>query len=63
MSLRAVVHLKPGQVGDSAMTKALQDFVKNQLMPFKYPRTVSYVPELPKTGTGKIDRQSVKSLA
>jgi benzoate-CoA ligase family protein len=63
MSLRAVVHLKPGQVGDSAMTKALQDFVKNQLMPFKYPRTVSYVPELPKTGTGKIDRQSVKFLA
>jgi acetyl-CoA synthetase len=32
-------------------------------MPFKYPRTISYVDELPKTGTGKIDRRAVKEMA
>ncbi len=63
MSLRAVVHLKPGQVGDAAKTKELQDFVKQRLLPFKYPRLVLYVAELPKTGTGKIDRQAVKAMA
>jgi len=62
MSLRAVVHLKPGHVEDAAKTKELQDFVKERLLPFKYPRTVKYVGELPKTGTGKIDRQAVKAM-
>jgi acyl-coenzyme A synthetase/AMP-(fatty) acid ligase len=62
MSLRAVVHLKPGHVGDAAITEELQDFVKERLLPFKYPRTVHYVGELPKTGTGKIDRQAVKAM-
>ena len=42
------------------MTKELQDFVKRRLLPFKYPREVVYLPELPKTGTGKIDRQALK---
>jgi benzoate-CoA ligase family protein len=59
MSLRAVVHLKSDQTGDSTMTRLLQDFVKTTLLPFKYPRTVEYVTELPKTGTGKIDRQAL----
>lgn len=62
MSLHAIVHLKAGRTGDSAMTKILQDYVKTTLLPFKYPRRVTYVTELPKTGTGKIDRQAVKSM-
>ncbi|ACM28751.1 benzoate-CoA ligase family protein [Rhizobium rhizogenes] len=62
MSLHAVVHLKAGQAGDGTMTKVLQDYVKTTLLPFKYPRAVTYVAELPKTGTGKIDRQAVKSM-
>jgi benzoate-CoA ligase family protein len=62
MSLGAVVHLKPGQVGDAAKTKELQDFVKSRLLPFKYPRTVTYAEELPKTGTGKIDRRAVRAM-
>src|SRR5207237_290 len=43
-------------------TRALQMFVKEQLLPYKYPRRVVYMDTLPKTGTGKIDRQALKSL-
>jgi acetyl-CoA synthetase len=37
----------------------LQDFVKAKLLPYKYPREVKFTNELPKTGTGKIDRQAL----
>lgn len=40
--------------------RELQDFVKRRLLPYKYPRVVEFVAELPKTGTGKIDRQALK---
>jgi acyl-coenzyme A synthetase/AMP-(fatty) acid ligase len=40
-------------------TKMLQDFVKTKLLPYKYPREIRFVDELPKTGTGKIDRQAL----
>ena len=36
--------------------KALQDFVKAKIAPYKYPRAVAFVDELPKTKTGKIQR-------
>ena len=42
--------------------KMLQEHVKTTLMPHKYPRRIVFVSDLPKTGTGKIDRQAVKSL-
>jgi acetyl-CoA synthetase len=45
---------------EAAMTAALQRFVKSRLLPYKYPRFVLYVENLPKTGTGKIDRQALK---
>jgi acyl-CoA synthetase (AMP-forming)/AMP-acid ligase II len=38
MTLKAYVALRPGHAGDAATTKALQDFVKRTLVPFKYPR-------------------------
>jgi acetyl-CoA synthetase len=37
----------------------LQDFVKEKLLPYKYPREIKFIDELPKTGTGKIDRQAL----
>jgi acyl-coenzyme A synthetase/AMP-(fatty) acid ligase len=37
----------------------LQEHVRGALMPFKYPRIVEYRDALPKTGTGKIDRQGL----
>lgn len=59
MALRAVVCLRAGVAVDEGTTRGLQDHVKAQLAPFKYPRLMDYVDELPKTGTGKIDRQAL----
>jgi benzoate-CoA ligase len=50
---KAFVVLKPGGAATDAELKA---FVKDRLAPYKYPRTIEFVPELPKTATGKIQR-------
>lgn len=63
MSLRAWVALRPGIAADVDTTRALQDFVKQRLLPYKYPRVIEYLEMLPKTGTGKIDRQVLKARA
>ena len=52
----AAVVLKPGHQGDAAMVKALQDHVKATIAPYKYPRRVLFLNELPKTATGKLSR-------
>ena len=50
---KAFVVLKPGQQTDEAALKA---FVKDHLAPYKYPRQIEFVDDLPKTATGKIQR-------
>ena len=50
---KAFVVLKPGQQADEAALKA---FVKERLAPYKYPRLIEFIDELPKTATGKIQR-------
>jgi benzoate-CoA ligase len=50
---KAFVVLKPGGEASEAELKA---FVKDKLAPYKYPRLIEFVPELPKTATGKIQR-------
>ena len=55
--VQAHVVLKPGVTGD---IKALQDFVKARIAPYKYPRSVKFVDSLPKTQTGKIQRFRLK---
>ncbi len=56
MVVKAFVVLKPGAVGDAAQIKALQEHVKAMLAPFKYPRQIEFVPRLPRTETGKLQR-------
>ena len=58
-ALKAFVVLDDGSNGSEDTTRLLQDYVKGRLLPYKYPRTVAYLNKLPKTGTGKIDRQSL----
>jgi 2-aminobenzoate-CoA ligase len=41
----------------------LQDFVKAEIAPYKYPRAIEFVPELPKTATGKLQRFRLRALA
>ena len=60
MTLRAVVRLGDSVEESDATRTRLQDFVKDRLLPFKYPRIVEFVADLPKTGTGKIDRQALR---
>ena len=52
---RAYVVLKPGASGDG-LAEELRAFVKDRLAPYKYPRWIEFVPELPKTSTGKIQK-------
>jgi benzoate-CoA ligase family protein len=63
MTLKAWVALRPGILAHADTTRALQDFVKQRLLPYKYPRVVEYLETLPKTGTGKIDRQALRRLS
>src|SRR5229473_1439083 len=59
MTLKAVVVMNSGTFDATDATKMLQDYVKAKLLPYKYPRDIRFVDELPKTGTGKIDRQAL----
>jgi 2-aminobenzoate-CoA ligase len=54
--VKAFVVLRPGQVGDAAMVKTLQDFAKQAIAPYKYPRAVEFCDALPRTETGKLQR-------
>lgn len=53
---KAYVVLRPGHAWHDGMEAQLQDFVKRSLAPYKYPRRIECVAELPKTATGKIQR-------
>jgi len=63
MVILAYVVLKPGEAADPAQVKALQDHVKHTLAPYKYPRDVRFVPALPRTETGKLQRFALRKMA
>jgi acyl-coenzyme A synthetase/AMP-(fatty) acid ligase len=54
--VRAVVVLRDGHEPSDALAKELQDHVKGQTAPYKYPRIVDFADELPKTASGKVQR-------
>jgi benzoate-CoA ligase len=60
---KAFVVLRSGVQASSALTVALQQHVKSHLAPFKYPRWIEFVAELPKTATGKIQRFKLRATA
>jgi acetyl-CoA synthetase len=62
MTLKAVVVMNKPDFEAEETTRRLQDYVKAKLLPYKYPREVKFIDELPKTGTGKIDRQAVMKM-
>ena len=61
--VKAYVVLRPGESGDAAMTRALQDHVKATIAPYKYPRAIEYVASLPRTQTGKLQRFELRRMA
>jgi benzoate-CoA ligase family protein len=60
---RAFVVLKDSALADETLSTAIQDFVKERIAPYKYPRRIDFVDELPKTATGKIQRFKLRAVA
>lgn len=59
-AVKATVVLAEGFTGSTTLTKELQMWVKQKTAPYKYPRIVEYVEELPKTVNGKIRRAAIR---
>ena len=60
---KAFIVVKPGVAADAALAEALQRHVKERLAPYKYPRWIEFIAELPKTATGKIQRFKLRERA
>jgi acyl-coenzyme A synthetase/AMP-(fatty) acid ligase len=58
--VRAVVVLRDGWAADDALVRALQDHVKAETAPYKYPRVVEFAPTLPRTASGKLRRAALR---
>ena len=60
--VKAFIALQAGQTGDEAMVRTLQDFVKQTVAPYKYPRAIAFIDRLPRTQTGKLQRFKLREL-
>jgi len=60
--VKAFVVLRPEVSDPSSMATALQDFVKAQIAPYKYPREIEFVESLPRTETGKVQRFKLRQM-
>jgi 2-aminobenzoate-CoA ligase len=59
--VKAFVVLKQGCEPSPAMVSSLQDFVKQSIAPYKYPRAIEFVARLPRTETGKLQRFKLRT--
>jgi benzoate-CoA ligase len=57
----AFVVLKSGRAPCEALAEELKQHVKSRLAPYKYPRWIEFIEELPKTGTGKVQRFKLRA--
>jgi acyl-coenzyme A synthetase/AMP-(fatty) acid ligase len=60
--VKAFVILAPGHDPSEKLVKAIQDHVKGETAPYKYPREIEFVQELPKTLSGKIRRVELRKI-
>ncbi len=63
MIVKAYVVLAPGHAPSDALVGELQAHVKREIAPYKYPRAIEFVTQLPKTQTGKLQRFALRKLA
>ncbi len=61
--VQAFVVLKPGHTAGAELEKALQEHVKQTIAPFKYPRKVVFMDQLPRTETGKLQRFKLRQMS
>ena len=58
--MRAIVVLRDGFRSGEGLARELQEHVKSQTAPYKYPRIVEFADELPKTASGKVKRAQLR---
>lgn len=63
MIVKAYVVVVSGAMADDALATELQEHVKREIAPYKYPRAVEFVEQLPKTETGKLKRFALREMA
>ena len=63
MIVKAYVVVAAGVTADAALASELQDHVKREIAPYKYPRAIEFVTQLPKTETGKLKRFALRQMA
>jgi 2-aminobenzoate-CoA ligase len=61
--VKAYVVLREGVPRDASTATALQDFTKQEIAPYKYPRVIEFLEELPRTNTGKLQRFRLRERA
>jgi 2-aminobenzoate-CoA ligase len=59
--VKAYVVTRQGRAGDAALARELQDFVKQRIAPYKYPRAIEFASSLPRTETGKLQRYLLRA--
>ena len=63
MLIKAYIVLAAGFQASAELVTELQDFAKQTIAPYKYPRAIEFIPEMPKTQTGKIQRHKLRALS
>jgi 2-aminobenzoate-CoA ligase len=61
--VKAYVVVASGIEADAALITALQEHVKREIAPYKYPRAIEFVAQLPKSKTGKLRRSALRQMA
>jgi 2-aminobenzoate-CoA ligase len=59
----AFVVVKPGVAADAALTRDLQELVRSELSPYKYPRRIEFLEALPRDPMGKVQTRILKERA
>ncbi|CAG4897227.1 AMP-binding protein [Paraburkholderia gardini] len=60
--VKAFVVLRPNYAPSDKLVAQLQDFVKNTIAPYKYPRVITFIDALPRTETGKLKRFALRAM-
>jgi acyl-coenzyme A synthetase/AMP-(fatty) acid ligase len=60
---KAFVVLRDGADPSVELARELQDFVKQRITPYKYPRRIEFLPDLPKTAAGKVLRYKLREMS
>lgn len=58
--IKAFIVLRPGSTQSPALVRELQDYVKQRIAPYKYPRAIEFCEQLPRAGTGKLQRYKLR---